>query len=686
MKATLSYRVREYKKAEDYIPADKNIFEITEEIVRGDGRAVSPYNININIKNISENEFKGVICVNVDNTADEYVNKNNAADDHENHEKRPLNTLVYGKDEPQVFMPGFMYGSNRADAPLDVPRKYPRLRPYSNFPASNYFMVRGDRLSHPAVLVYEKGRVTGFDAKPYETDSKGEFLRFNGYMCSMNEAGDHISCGYTLGYENAPWLFIQSTTIEDRKELSEENIITIGAGETISFAINVYDYEASEMIDVHDAIINVYNTYHKGPRVVPGFGIKEAIENIAGAISRDAWLPEKNCYSGFVFMNKEGEYSYNELGSLSWTNGLSVALPMLLAGIRTGNKTMKKQAETFIERVVHESINEKSGLPFDAVNDKKWSTHGWWFDNMHTPGHSAYLAGQAMYYIMKAYEYEKRLCDTVHEEWLSYVKPVLEVFEANKNRAHEYPFVFSEYDGSGLEYDSMSGAWCFAAIAYYEYLTGDRTYIESLIKSEKHYYDKFVKRLACYGAPLDTDKAIDSEGILAYIRGVRYLHELAKENDSLSNELILHMKAGLDYEFTYKFCYNSPVRIKPLSDIKWSSCGGSITSTCNPHIHPMSSTIVDEMLYYYKLTGDEYVHLRMVDTVRWGCQTYNFMDGEYGYGKKGWMSERFCYSEGLVTEKYEDGSPASTWFALMPWAGASIVEGLTGDYYDSVVK
>ena len=31
----------------------------------------------------------------------------------------------------------------------------------------------------------------------------------------------------------------------------------------------------------------------------------------------------------------------------------------------------------------------------------------------------------------------------------------------------------------------------------------------------------------------------------------------------------------------------------------------------------------------------------------------------------------------FLTEKYPDGSLASTWFALMPWASASIIEGLT---------
>ena len=56
-------------------------------------------------------------------------------------------------------------------------------------------------------------------------------------------------------------------------------------------------------------------------------------------------------------------------------------------------------------------------------------------------------------------------------------------------------------------------------------------------------------------------------------------------------------------------------------------------------------------------------------------------DKQYGYGRKGWMSERFCHSEGLLKERYPDGSVASTWFALMPWACGSILEVLTGEVY-----
>ena len=55
---------------------------------------------------------------------------------------------------------------------------------------------------------------------------------------------------------------------------------------------------------------------------------------------------------------------------------------------------------------------------------------------------------------------------------------------------------------------------------------------------------------------------------------------------------------------------------------------------------------------------------------------------EYDFGKKGWMSERFCHSQGLLVEHYSDGSPASTWFALLPWGASNIIEGLTGDLWE----
>lgn len=208
-------------------------------------------------------------------------------------------------------------------------------------------------------------------------------------------------------------------------------------------------------------------------------------------------------------------------------------------------------------------------------------------------------------------------------------------------------------------------------------VTGERIWLEEDKISEEHYYQEYVAKCQCYGGPLDISKNMDSEGILAYIRAVAILHRMTGEEKYLK-----HMKDGIEYELSYKFCYNSPVQVPPLSKAKWCSCGGSITSVVNPHIHPMSSSIVDELAYYVEKTGDTYIQSCMKDTILWGCQTYNHFDREYDYGKIGWMSERFCYSQGLLKEHYPDGSIASTWFALMPWASSSILEGLAGSAWN----
>lgn len=641
-----------------YVSAETYALEVEKEVVGGTGTANKPYVMKVKVTNNGTEDFEGIIQF----------------------------LLFFKKNNPRFLLPAFMYGRNRGESPKNVPNEFPRLREGMDRPASPWWMVRSDRLSHPVAMVFDSGKIYGLSASPYFVKIDGEkkawlpqlqgdFYQYAGYTCSLEEG----SIGYTLGYENAPWFFLQSHNVYERSPLGE-NCFILNSGETISSEMYLYDYEAENELGCHDLIREIYYKYHEAPRKASSVEI--AVKDLSEAVSDYAWLKDEKCYSGFVFETaQEGVYTYNKLGSLSWTNGLSVAVPQLVAGLRTKNQSVRCQALECIENIISHCMNPKSGLPFDAYSDGKWSIKGWWFDGMHTPGHSAYLTGQAVYYILKAYEYEKKIEGVSHGEWLDFVKPILEHVEKTKNTDDEYPFIFSETTGAGIEYESLGSSWCLAAQAYYSWLVGDKKYLEGLARSEQHYYDTYVKQLQGYGAPLDTDKAIDSEGILAYIRAVHYLHAITQEDKYLE-----HMRAAIDYEFTFKFCYNSPIKVPPLSKIGWSSCGGSVTSTANPHIHPMSSTIVDELLYYYEQTKDEYMKARMEDVIGWGCQTYNTHDKEYDYGKKGWMSERFCHSQGLLTQKYSDGSVASTWFALMPWASCSIVEGFVGEYWEHYIK
>lgn len=647
------------QESTEYTELKEHQLEASVTITGGTGGIKNPYQAKIEIRNQSGSAWSGVIHV----------------------------ELPFAKRNPRFFLPAFMYGRNRGEAPQNVPNEFPRLRAGKPArPSSPWWMTRSDRLSHPAAFVFESGRIYGLCSSPYfvskdvlkqqwKPELNGEFYQYGGFTCSLAKG----TVGYTLGYENAPLLFIKSRLVKERAPLGE-NCFELAAAESVELTMDLYEYESESELGINPALEEIYYRYHQGPRKASD--IKTAAADLSKAIFEYAWLPEDRSYSTFVYEDKEtGGYRYNKIISISWTDGLTVATPVLMAALRLGDEPMREQALSCIEHIVEHSLNPASGLPFEAYHDGKWSTRGWWFDGMRTPGHSAYLCAQGMFYIMKAYEFEKRLKNCLHEDWMIFVKRVLLQLEKTKNTDDEYPTILSERTGAGLEYDSFSGAWCMAASAYYGWLTGDKTHLDSLKRSERHYYQTYVKRMECYGAPLDADKAPDSEGILAFIKAVRFLH--AMTGDELYLE---HMRDALCYEFTFKFCYNSPVKVPPLSTTGWSSCGGSVTSVANPHIHPMSSNLVDEMLYFSEHAKDEYIRDRMMDTIGWGCQTYNRYDMEFDYGKKGWMSERFCHSEGLVTEKYSDGTPASTWFCLMPWASGSVVEGLVGDYWDTLIK
>jgi len=536
-------------------------------------------------------------------------------------------------------------------------------------------MVRSDQLSHPAVFAISDGWLWGLSASPFYIRERAEVLpwrhgmakvleQYAGFTCSLERG----SIGYTLGYEYAPWHFIQSHNVVKRQPLVN-NCISVPSHGQLYADLLVYRFPAQSERSIYDVMERVYRIWHEPPRRT---GTPEqAVEDIARAVSRDAWIPERQCYAGFVFERPDGSTYCRELPSQTWTNGLSVAVPMLSAAYRLGDEAMREQALRCIHTLMEGSVNPASGLPYASLRDSVWSNHGWWFDGMHTPGHAGYLVGQAIWYLLWAYQMENENRASIHSAWLSYAGRVLSIVERQKNSEGEYPYIFSERTGAGLEYDSLGGAWCLAASALYCQLTGERTWLSGLARSEAHYHASYVARAECYGGPLDTDKAVDSESVLALIRAEACLHRLTGEDRYLD-----HLRDALGYAFTFQFCYNTPPVASPLSDVGWSSCGGSITSTANPHIHPMSSTVIAELRYYLSCREDDYVAQRLQDMVLWSCQTYNHFDREFDYGKTGWMSERFCYSEGLLTERYPDGRPASTWFALMPWACGSILEGL----------
>lgn len=598
--------------------------------------------------------------------------------------------LTVPSGDPWFFMPGFIYGDNQSFLDHKYMQKlWPRVRRGEpDIPYASYFRVRSDRLSYPLSALYSNGHVYGISGSPYMVNNeegdvfwypgiKGDFLQFNGFGCEMDTISASVS--FTIGYENAPWLYVAGDIIEPATA-PEEGAVSIPAGGSLSFKLHVYSYNAEDRRALNYAIKNQVALFHEEPRKV--VSKLQGIEDLSVAVFEDAYDRIAKNYATVTRL-ENGEVLRDQSSfSIGWTGGMVVATPLLMAAHRLDREDMRLQALECIQDIVDNSLNEKSGLPYDAKSNGEWTTNGWWEHYIWKPiegisAHSSYLAGQAMFYILKAYEIEKAYFNVNHNDWLDFVIQVSNRIEQTKNSEHEYPYRWSPETGEALDYDAIGGAWCLATRAYLASMLKDSLMLKQSEQSIDHYWNKFVKQVNCYGTPHDIWMATEEEGVLAFVKAAAILHQYTGEE-----KYLMYLRDGIDYEFTWKYCYNTMIMVPPLSKVNWSSSGGSGTSIANPHVHPMGNLIMDEILYYAKVTGDNYYYKRAKDVFYWPLQSYNHYDGELDFGKRGWMSERHCPHQGLLIEKYPDGKPASIWFVFHSWASGCALESLCGDSFD----
>ncbi len=646
--------------------------------VSGNGTAAKPYKALLKLENKGEHPWAGTVLLE-----------------------------LKGKfKDARFFLPGFLYGTNQGEAPYnpELIKQFPRLRSGEvSFPYAPCWFTRSDQLTHPVAMMYTNGMVAGIAGSPYLTNQEQvrfwspdstntTFDAYNGFMASLQK---DVSVGYTVGYMNAPGIYTRPQEIHHYTG-KEQGAIEIRPGQVVEIPFSVYLFSAENESSISEIIRHVYHEFHESPG--EWASADTTISEISTAIGKDAFSADHNTYgliskpptAGHIDLIDGGQvaysmkpvdfdkYIYNFEGLISWTNGTVIAVPLLQASYHRNNENIRNQAITVIDHIVNNAVNPSTGIPFCTQIDNEWTNRGWWTEWVESegrePGHSSYIVGQALYYILKAYELEKDNKSITNDNWLEFVTDVLHVLKSSQNDEGAFPRFWDEQNGQGTEYDAFSGCWVAAAMACHAKVTGDSTFLSSSQKAENYYF-KDVQRMECIKTPLDVADAPDSEGVLAYIRLVKILFEITGDNTYLKK-----LKSGLDYELTFKFCYNVPVTGPPLSKTQWNSSGGSITSVCNAVVHCMSNNILDELLFYYKQTQDEYYKSRLTDTWLWGQQAYNREEREYFFGKEGWSTEYFCQSERYVLDiRLADKSRSTIWFAYHPWATASILEGMCGE-------
>ncbi len=568
------------------------------------------------------------------------------------------------------LIPACIFGDN--NHAMVHPNEFPTLAQPSatNKAAAELWEFRADRASHPVSMVCASAGIFAISIDPYSADARQPdgFIR-NGVLSRL-PAG----CGVSLGYGNTPFTFLDKRNFQPPTQH-----LTCGA----SAKGTIYIMPRVGRQAVHKIIRRLYSQYHDRPRhqATP----RQGIEALARAFIDVNFSDEFNNYSNLKCQVPTDTTlrSWRPLTEIGWTGGSVLAYPLLLAQHLFPDLRFPKPPAHILDDIVS-VYHHPSGFFRDVYGPTlvgmppnqrivSGGVNGWWSGFMPSTQdrHCAYTNAHAAYYLLKASRFVERTGGRPPTAWLEAACKVLRTAMALQRDDGAFGYTFHVDHRAVDDWNGFAGCWFVPALVLAANLTGETTFLAAARRGLA-FYAPFVRGLNCWGTPMDTWKSVDQEGVLAFIIGARLLHELYGEDDCL--ELLA---IGAEYEFLWRYGFKARPELPPLKNSPWNSCGGSVTSVSNPHIHPMGLVITDTLFYLADQTGDDYFRQRAQDAVAWILNTMELYPSTMGYGRYGVLSERFCPSDGLTIDTFADtGKPASTWWSYNGWAAANVLEGL----------
>lgn len=370
---------------------------------------------------------------------------------------------------------------------------------------------------------------------------------------------------------------------------------------------------------------------------------------------------------------------WRDVCEIGWLGGAILAYPLILSeyvegAVNSGTFREAYSGERVIDRIV-EGYHPQSGLFHNLLKPDPGQTSrnitGW----AEKECHFAYLSGSAVCYILKSIVFLESRGRTCPDSWLLRCRQVLDTVISLQREDGAFGVAFSTAEKKVLDWEGFAGCLFVPAAAYLYRLTQEKKYLDAAVRALR-YYRKGIEALNCYGTPLDTRKSVDQEGNIAFVRGCRLVYEATGEREFLEA-----MIAGAEYEYLWRYCYAARPECPPLNK-GWNSCGGSVTSVSNAHMHPMGAMLDRELRFLAKVTGDDYHRQRAEDSTAWIMQNLEMYPEKMGYGRYGIFSERWCPSDGLLTERYSDNTPCSTWLTYNLWAAACALEAIEERYLE----
>ena len=539
------------------------------------------------------------------------------------------------------------------------------LHPEAAF-CSPYWEFRADRAAIPLSALCCRRGVAAISVVPYsEEQGKGEKgLIRNGIFAALPD-----SFGVTLGYTNDPVTFLNR---------SVPTAATGNRGRKACATGRIYVETGKGRPGIHAIVRRDYERVHVRPEYTRSFRqAAEAMLDTFCCLNYDSQAGEYTNRKCQPCENTELE-PWRNVVEIGWTGGAILGFPLvmsryLLGDYAEGRLSQAMSGEDMLDRIVA-GYRKESGFFNDLyapVNDTSdYRLNGWWtYYGLCRDCHCAYTQGSAVYYILKTISFLKERGISWKAEWLEGCKNVLDTVISLQREDGAFGYTYSAEERKVLDWEGFAGCWFVPGLVYLARLTGDASYVEKARKAHA-YYRNFVINLDCYGAPMDTWKAVDQEGNLSFLHGSRMLYEYTGEEEFLED-----MKYSAGYEFLWRYSYPTRPEHPPVN-AGWNACGGSVTSVSNPHIHPMGVLADEDLLFLGQVTGDSYYTERALDSIAWMMQTLELYPDRTGYGQYGVLSERWCPSDGLVTERYDNGEAYNSWFSYNLWAAANVFEAV----------
>jgi hypothetical protein len=566
-------------------------------------------------------------------------------------------------ESQEVFhlIPGCIHGDNAVEA--SDGGHFPHLTRSRQDPhwCSPYWEMRADRAALPVSMSLFQGGAAALSIDPYSpapqdtSTSREGFIR-NGVFAELDTA-----CGVTLGYRNMPVSYINK---EWWGTVTEHRVQTAKASGFLLLQ------SASSRLAAHDIMERLY--YHYRPPGRPDPEIGKTARHLVDAFLTINWQPEKRNFSNMHCgdISRRHLTAWRTVAEVGWTGGGILAYPLLAAGILLDDPTACERAHTLFDRVAG-ARNPASGLLWDVAGETEGKgVNGWWAGYMVKDVHCAYTNGSGVLYLLRGYDFEKKR-GREHRTWLETACAVLDTVVQLQQSDGNFGYTYRTDRPEIVDPEGFAGAYLIPALALAYQHTRKTAYLQAAERAAT-FYGGFVRDLCCIGTPMDTWKSPEEEGNLGYLRGVTLLHDITGSDTYL--EL---MEASAQYEYLWRYGYTARPEFPPLKGSGWNSCGGSITSVSNPHIHPMGLTINPELDHLARLTGRQYHRDRYQDGLCWGAEIVSLYPHTAGYGAPGVLTERFCPSDGLTIETMPDGyTPSSLWFSYNAWAAASVLESL----------